>query len=246
MSPHLYIHEVFPSFQGEGILAGAPQVFIRLSGCNLSCSYCDTPGTRQRVEICTVYDWGGRREDHANPLEIAHAAQIVSSLWEPAMHSVSLTGGEPLLQARELTHLLPLLKQGGMPVYLETNGTLPDAFELVSPWIDHVAMDVKLPSSVGGEDLMDTHRKFLRRSLRGDVFLKVVVDANTRGEELESACRVLGELARGTTLILQPATMPRGVKGISAREAFALYRIASGFFSDVRVIPQAHRAWGIR
>jgi organic radical activating enzyme len=246
MKQDLFIHEIFPSIQGEGILVGVPQVFVRLSGCNLHCSYCDTPESRERVRGCVVHDWGGEKEEVLNPLDVDEAARVITSMWQPAMHSVSLTGGEPLLQADALAGLLPVLKREGMAVFLETNGTLGDALELVLPWTDYIAIDVKLPSSQDGADLTGRHRDFLARAPAGKVFLKMVIDTASGDGEVETACRVLGELASAATLVLQPATPPAGEPGITPRRAFELHRIANAFFEDVRVIPQTHRAWGAK
>jgi 7-carboxy-7-deazaguanine synthase len=246
MSRELYIHEIFPSFQGEGILVGVPQVFVRLSGCNLNCSYCDTPASRLHSEKCRLYAWEGWPEEVPNPLGIAQASGLISSRWGPAMHSVSITGGEPLLQAAALEGLMPLLKREGMPVYLETNGTLAEELEVVLPWTDWIAMDVKLPSTQGGEDLSARHRDFLRRAAAEKLFLKMVIDSESGDGEVEETCRGLSEAARGRTLVLQPATPSPGEAVITPRGAFGLYLVARKFFADVRVIPQAHRAWGIR
>ncbi|MBN2027069.1 MAG: 7-carboxy-7-deazaguanine synthase QueE [Actinobacteria bacterium] len=246
MERFLYVHEIFPSFQGEGLLVGVPQVFIRLSGCNLRCSYCDTPEAWERVQACSVYGWRGEWEAVGNPLRAGMAAGIISSLWERGMHSVSLTGGEPLLQAEALTHLLQALEGKGMPIYLETNGTLGEELELVLPWIDWIAMDIKLPSSQGGEDISGRHGDFLARASGTKVILKVVITAGTGAEELERTCSILGGLGGGMPLVLQPVTPRRGEEGVAADRMAELYRIASGFFDDVRVIPQSHRAWGVR
>jgi organic radical activating enzyme len=243
MEERLYIHEIFPSFQGEGILVGIPQVFVRFSGCNLGCSYCDTPAARERAGGLAVYGGEGLKEEVPNPVDADAAARMVSSLWSPGMHSVSLTGGEPLLQARGLTRLLPVLKREGMGIYLETNGTLGDALELVLPWTDVIAMDVKLPSTQDGEDLIPVHREFLARVPAGRAFLKMVVGAGSGDGEVEEACRGLSAPARAPVLVLQPATPLPGEEAITARRALELYEIARAFFADVRVIPQAHRAW---
>jgi organic radical activating enzyme len=242
----LYVHEIFPSFQGEGILAGVPQVFLRLSGCNLRCSYCDTPRSRERTRTCRIEDWEGKRRELPNPLRAAEILEEVSALWDEAMHSVSVTGGEPLLQAEGLSALLPLFKERGMGVYLETNGTLHDRLGMLLPMTDHIAMDVKLPSTQGGKDLLEEHRLFLRLARYGNVFLKMVIDRHTTREELERACRVLGEEAGDAVLVLQPATPPRGRKRVSSRRVMELYGVAGEYFSEVRVIPQMHRQWGVR
>jgi len=142
--------------------------------------------------------------------------------------------------------MLPALKRKGIPIYLETNGTLGEELELVLPWIDCIAMDVKLPSSQEGEDVTDRHGDFLARATGVQVILKVVVTAATGTEELGMACSTLGRLGGGMPLVLQPVTPRRGEEGVDAYRVAELYRIASEFFDDVRVIPQSHRAWGIR
>lgn len=246
MKRELFVHEIFPSFQGEGILVGVPQVFVRLSGCNLSCSYCDTPESRERVRTCVVHGWEEERGSAGNPMDVEFAARLISSLWEPAMHSVSITGGEPLLQAEGLAALLPELKREGMAVYLETNGTLGEALEAVLTWVDLVAMDVKLPSTQDGKDLTAIHRDFLARVPAGNVFLKMVIEEGSGEGEVETACRALSGVATAAELVLQPATPRAGERAITPRRAFELYEVASGYFKHVRIIPQAHRAWGIR
>ena len=246
MDRFLYVHEIFPAFQGEGTLVGVPQVFVRLSGCNLRCSYCDSSAAWERVKACTVYGWRGEGEGVRNPLQTGMVAGIISSLWEREMHSVSLTGGEPLLQAEALAHLLRALERKGIPIYLETNGTLYEELAAVLPWIDWIAMDIKLPSSQGGEDMIGRHGDFLARAAGVKVILKVVITAGTGAEELERACSILGRPGGGMPLVLQPVTPRRGDEGIAAHRMAELYRIASGFFDDVRVIPQLHLAWGVR
>ncbi|HSI87385.1 MAG TPA: 7-carboxy-7-deazaguanine synthase QueE [Candidatus Methylacidiphilales bacterium] len=104
----MLISEIFYSVQGEGALTGVPSVFIRTAGCNLRCTWCDTPytswqpeGTRMSVE------------------EIVRIAMLHS----PARHAV-LTGGEPML-APSMPALASLLKQNGFHITIETAGTLP-------------------------------------------------------------------------------------------------------------------------
>lgn len=276
--------EVFPSFQGEGVLAGVPQVFLRLGGCNLDCSYCDTPWARAESDTCRVYGWEGLLETVTNPLDARLLAERVAALWESGMHSLSLTGGEPLLQAEGLAELLPVLRRRGMPVYLESNGTLPEKLAALLEWVDWIAMDLKLPYSQGGKDYLEAQRDFLRLASSRRLFLKVVIEEGTPAGELERFLRVMAGVAEGVPLVLQPVSLPlrdtargpgtwgggkeapagegrgegcaggaqppaavaRDRVGISAERAAAFLRIASAHFRDVRVIPQLHRAWGIR
>jgi 7-carboxy-7-deazaguanine synthase len=132
------IIETFTSLQGEGSTSGYPTIFVRLGGCNLSCSYCDTPDSRiggDEIFVSEVFD-----------LVIRQSPRYVC-----------ITGGEPLLQLEEVLDLADRLKTAGKTVSIETNGTLP--FDsLFSSAI--ICMDVKCPSS--GESSNLTLLKTLR------------------------------------------------------------------------------------
>ncbi len=119
------IAEIFTSLQGEGLTSGYPTIFIRLAGCNLSCSYCDTPASRQ----------GGT---DMNVSEVATGALLQKPPY------VCITGGEPLLQKDEVAELARQLIKAGKMVSIETNGTVP--FDDLPSDIS-ICMDVKCPSS---------------------------------------------------------------------------------------------------
>jgi len=105
--PTLKIIEIFASLQGEGLRQGEPTIFVRFSGCNLRCSFCDTR-----------YAWNGGAE--LTPFQALREIQKLRSRY-PA-DWVCLTGGEPLLQ--EISGLAKDLRQGGLKVQVETNATL--------------------------------------------------------------------------------------------------------------------------
>ncbi len=105
----MLISEIFHSLQGEGRLTGVPSVFIRTSGCNLRCAWCDTPYASWTPE--------GRE---MSPQEIL---DTISTF--PSRHVV-LTGGEPMI-ARGVTDLLALLENAGRHITIETAGTIPPA-----------------------------------------------------------------------------------------------------------------------
>ena len=107
----MYIAETFVSLQGEGILVGTPSVFIRTSGCNLRCRWCDTPYTSWMPE-------GIRRS----------VAELLAEAEEARLRHVVVTGGEPLLQ-REIGDLTRALRAVGLHVTVETAGTLAPDFE---------------------------------------------------------------------------------------------------------------------
>lgn len=248
MAPDLDVFEVFASFQGEGIHLGRAQLFLRLAGCNLDCRYCDTRPARQVPAEARVESEPFSRSftELANPLPPQRLSGLLRGLCRPGFHSLSLTGGEPLAQAEGLQALLEALAPAPVPLYLETNGTLPEAFERVAERVDVVAMDVKLASVTGQESCLAEHCAFLAAARPGQAFLKVVVCEGVDLGELEEAALELGALGRARCLVLQPVTaMGEGMLPPSfdtLREAFT---VASRYFQDVRVIPQAHRLAGI-
>src|SRR5258707_3162275 len=100
----LKIAELFYSVQGEGTLLGVPSVFIRTSGCNLRCSWCDTPYT----------SWQPEGEDRT-------VEQILEAVRAfPARHAV-VTGGEPMI-APEIVPLTQALREMGLHITVETAG----------------------------------------------------------------------------------------------------------------------------
>jgi 7-carboxy-7-deazaguanine synthase len=108
----LPVSEVFTTLQGEGPAAGRPATFLRLGGCNLSCSWCDS-----------AYTWDGQRFDLRAELTPTTAAELLERDLAPIL---VITGGEPLLHQNN-PEWLPLLagaRQRGSRVHLETNGTV--------------------------------------------------------------------------------------------------------------------------
>src|SRR6266853_5337596 len=100
------ISEIFYSIQGEGILAGVPSVFVRTSGCNLRCTWCDTP----------YASWKPEGDDL--PLDT-----ILADVRLRRATHVVVTGGEPMIQD-EIVRLTERLKELGMHITIETAGTV--------------------------------------------------------------------------------------------------------------------------
>lgn len=132
----MFITEIFKSIQGEGTRAGLPCIFVRLTGCNLRCTWCDTAyafhgGTRMTVENVAV-----RVDELAGRKPGAGAAQAAVPL-------VELTGGEPLLQ-EEIYPLAEKLLSAGYTVMIETSG---ERFVGRLPRAVIKIIDVKCPDS---------------------------------------------------------------------------------------------------
>jgi 7-carboxy-7-deazaguanine synthase len=127
----MQITEIYKSLQGESTYAGLPCVFVRLTGCNLRCSWCDTEYSF----------YGGKK---MSPEQVFDEVQDLS----PGGGLVEITGGEPMLQERELVPFMQQLLDSGHKVLLETSG------ERV---LDHVPeavvkiVDVKCPGSDEGD-----------------------------------------------------------------------------------------------
>lgn len=248
MSSLLPLKELFSSIQGEGLLAGRRQIFVRLVGCNLECGYCDTDhGEAGGCRIETAPGSGEMLTVEA-PLSYDALCDLTAD-WTHrlpgAHHSISLTGGEPLLHAAELAACLPRLR-GLLPLHLETNGTMPLALERVIGQMDYVSMDMKLPSTAGcTEDLWEVHHSFLAVAVRSRASVKIVVGGETPDTEIDRTCRVIADVDRSVPLFLQPLTLPDGTVGIGAARLLELQALAAGQLPDVRVIPQMHKLMGV-
>ena len=245
----ILVSEVFSAIQGEAANVGRRQVFVRLTGCNIRCSYCDQPeALERRAGPCRIERTPGTRdwERRDSPLAVAAVAAAVERLWAAAPHhSVSVTGGEPLLQAARLARLLPLLATGGRRICLETNGTLVAGLEAVLPWIDEVSMDLKLPSVDGERVRGATQRRFLAAAAARDVTVKIVVGAATDAAELLAGVRMVAATAPRAAVYLQPVTPFGTVTAAPGPEQVLGWQEAAlRIHADVRVVPQTHKMIG--
>ena len=234
------IIEIFSSVQGEGKYVGCRQVFVRFEGCNLACRYCDTENAPGAHPHCRIERQAGSQSfyERENPLTPMQAAEEINRLLAETPHqAVSFTGGEPLLQAEFIHALRPLL---AVPFFLETNGTCVLQLEEIIEDVDIISMDIKLPS-VLSRPVWEEHRRFLAVARRKDLYLKMVLSAETTREEFEAAIRLIGACAPDTLLVLQPVTPFGGCVAIAPERMLAAQSFAAKRLRDVRVIPQTHR-----
>ncbi len=176
----MYLIEIYKSVQGESSLAGRPCIFVRLAGCNLRCSWCDSEYT---------FTGGYKLSEDEVVAEIAKLAPV---------KLVEFTGGEPLLQERELIPLMERLLAAGYELMIETSGERPvDSV----PKAVHKIVDVKCPGS--GES--GRFRMSNLASLTERDELKFVI---TNREDYEFARDFIRNNAlesRGAQLLLSPA-----------------------------------------
>ena len=141
MSETLVVNEVYLSLQGESTFAGLPCVFIRLTACDLRCSYCDTAYAFTEGKKQTIEDILNRVDELAGPFTGSTA--VAGASLQPRLPVVELTGGEPLLQKNSLLLMQKLCDQG-YTVLIETSGAHDIA--PVDPRVRRI-MDLKCPSS---------------------------------------------------------------------------------------------------
>jgi 7-carboxy-7-deazaguanine synthase len=173
----MQITEIYRSLQGESTYAGLPCVFVRLTGCNLRCTWCDSEYTFH----------GGRK------MTIDEVLEEVSRL-SPGGEFVEITGGEPMLQEREVIPLMQQLLEGGYRVLLETSGERP--LERVPKEVIKI-VDVKCPDSGEG----GTFRMENLQTLSGHDEIKFVLSSRA---DYEFALEFTGrhELARQVNAVL--------------------------------------------
>ena len=235
--PILRIAEIFPSFQGEGLRLGEPTIFVRFSGCNLRCAFCDTKYARQggaarapgatiaapqggvaRAVGTTMATPGGGAD--ATAAEIAEQIDALRRRYPAGW--VALTGGEPYLQ--DIGGLIRRLKAAGLRVQIETNGTVFRAWP-----VDRLTVSPKPPA-------WSYDSRF--RSRADEV--KIVV---TRSLTPAAVARLRREFPARTPLLLQPQSNAAWSRAKARRLAEGAL---AGGLGDVRLTLQLHKVYGLR
>jgi len=186
----MFISETFTSIQGEGLLAGVPSHFIRTSGCNMRCLWCDTPYTSWEPE-------GERRQ----------VGELVDEAVASGVRHVVVTGGEPLLQ-REIGVLTGGLAEAGLYITVESAGTVDPPFQC-----DLLSLSPKTANSDPSDRHRDRHRRLRLDQAPTVRLLKrfpehqlkfVVEGAEDMPEILEMLAR-LGEVEPARVLLMAQA-----------------------------------------
>lgn len=220
----LRIAEIYPSLQGEGLLTGTPSIFVRTSGCNLRCWFCDTP----------FASW------HPEGPHLTVAAVFQAAMQFEPSHLV-ITGGEPMIFPG-LIELTRLFRQAGKHITIETAGTIDLELDC-----DLISISPKLansaPAAASGSWVASHHHRRERLGVvlelmkRHAYQLKFVVDNPSDAEE------VLGYLEKlrdfdGQRVLL----MPQGTNQTSL-EKQAEWLIPWCRDHDLRYCPRAHIQW---
>lgn len=259
--------EVFSSIQGEGAWVGEPQVFVRLAGCPLRCSWCDTPeswvvGTAP----ARVFGEGGIQEHDA------WASPFIALTWilaaEPREpRTISVTGGEPLQWPGFIRGLASI--KGDRRFHLETAGAHPEALASVLDVVDHVSLDLKPHQDMGtpvpldvegpmgerpwGEESPDSAEQWrhVRRRCLGlvkghDACAKVILSASRTALDYLPILEDLAQTAPSVPLFLQPVTPCREIEAPDEDLLTDVVEDARDLGLTVRVIPQVHKTLNIQ
>ena len=238
------IKEIFCSVQGEGPYVGVRQVFVQFEGCNLSCNYCDTLEAKKSSQKCRVEVTPGKRDfmELKNPVDNKKLETVVERYGK--VHSVSLTGGEPLLHPDFIREL-----NVSAPLYLETNMTLPGEAVGVKNCVRYIAGDFKLSDALGESIIYEEIRetiiqsyKTLKETKDRDCFCKIVIQGGSKIEEILDNVEQISEYI--SSLTLQPVTTYGKVKNeTSITKVLGLQEKLADIIGEVKVIPQTHKIW---
>lgn len=232
------ISEIFCSVQGEGPHVGVKQAFVRFIGCNLNCSYCDTQP--EDTGVCKFEKVPGSNvfEEIQNPLSPSQVGSLLSNYEN--VHSVSLTGGEPLLQANFISEL-----DISLPLYLESNMTLPHMAKKIKDKVAYVSGDVKLIDEFEGEDFLSHIDRtiecfrLLKNTEDRECFCKLVVTKDTVADDVHGVIDAISDYI--SCVVLQPVTQTH----LSPNIEFML-KLQTELLRSVKtlIIPQTHKMWG--
>lgn len=222
------IIEIFSSIQGEGLLIGKRQIFIRFAGCNIDCKYCDTQISKSG-DVGKYYD-------------VDELDKVVQSLITPDFHSLEITGGEPLLHSGYIGEFLSKHDYRAM---LETNATLPDNLLELIDVIDIVSMDIKLPEHFSTKEewlnVYENELKSLRIMEDNNLgyYIKIVVSPTTQIKIIEDILKDLNTIVSDDVeFVIQPVS-PMSMWD-SKKILFTISELIGKYY-NVSIIPQIHK-----
>ena len=218
----LKVYDIFVSIQGESSTAGLPCLFIRLYGCNLRCSYCDTPQFSKKVRNMSI---GQIREEVKNKIHKSKCSGI---------RHICITGGEPLIQDNVYPLIFDLITDGYI-ISVETNGCVPIEFTSCSGAYRYV-MDIKCPiSGFSDKNCYDNLKKLGAR----DEVKFVIADR----KDYEFAREVLKNYGTNANIIFSPMFSTKN-KAVIGNELVKW--VLEDNLSFVRIQVQLHKILGVK
>ena len=221
--------EIFSSFQGEGLLIGERQIFVRFAGCNLNCNYCDTNDSKS--------------EKSGTLMTPGEVSDEIEKLITPDCRTISFTGGEPSLYPDFINEVS---RNFDLKIMLETNGTLPDNILSIEK-LDMVSLDIKLPEHFDGDfdnsiflNEIKSLNLLIIKSI--NVYCKVVILPSTKIKSFKEVVEKLSENISSKSdlkIIIQPSSPLGEWKDIN----FKLFEFSEvvGQYFEVSTIPQIHK-----
>lgn len=223
------IIEIFSSFQGEGLLIGERQIFVRFAGCNLNCNYCDTDDSKSVSSGSMM-----------TPDEVV---EEINKLLTPDCKTISFTGGEPSLYPDFISEVS---KNFDLKIMLETNGTLPEKIASIER-LDIVSLDIKLPEHFDDEfdnSIFLNEIKSLNLLITNaiNVYCKVVILPSTKIKSFKEVVEKLSQNISNKSnlkIIIQPSSPLGEWKDLN----FKLFEFSEvvGQYFEVSTIPQIHK-----
>lgn len=227
------IIEIFSSFQGEGLLIGQRQIFVRFAGCNLNCSYCDTKYSKS--------------DKSGNLMAPQEVCDEIDKILTPDCKTISFTGGEPALYPEFISRVS---ENFDLNIMLETNGTLPDNIDLIDK-LNIVSLDIKLPEHFDG----DYDEEFFLNEIKSlnllmaksiNVYCKVVILPSTKIESFKGVVEKLSKNILNKSnlkIVIQPSSPLSDWYDVNSK-LFEFSEVVGQYF-EVSTIPQVHKILNI-
>ena len=223
------IIEIFSSFQGEGLLIGERQIFVRFAGCNLNCNYCDTSASKDVAS--------GRL------MTADEVCFEIEKLITADCKTISFTGGEPSLYSDFINKVS---SRFDLNIMLETNGTLTDNIKSIEK-LDIVSLDIKLAEHFNNDfdkNIFINEIKTLNLLITNEinVYCKIVVLPSTKIKSFKEVIKKISDNITNKNnikIIIQPSSPLEDWKSDNYK-LFEFSEIVGQYF-DVSTIPQIHK-----
>lgn len=238
-SARVKLSEIFTSIEGEGVLFGTKTMFVRMAGCPLKCHWCDTP---YAIPM-----------DSGSDYSIDQVKELISNSLHPNTYKVNFTGGEPLVQHEAVIELAKFVRQKGIRTYLESACYDSARFSKVLPYIDICKIEFKLKDSKVVDEkhygnLLKNELECLRLAVSNSKtsYIKIVVTNSSSLKEFKELVHKVFNIAKPADIagfIIQPSYK---VDEPTLDVLFGFYDAVYPFYDQVRVVPQLHKAIGVR